>query len=88
MNTRKLYICRLLTHQSIKFRLYKKPPSNVHSSTGDAVLKLWLTDTEAAGFIIEINKDYYNIMKNRSMHYKKEVIMHILYLKYPEMFEE
>lgn len=81
-------MCKLMTHKVVKLKPYKKPASNNHSTNGNAVLKLLMTDREANEFIIEVDKEYYNIMKKRSMNYQEEAIMHMIYLKYPEMFEE
>ena len=88
MNTRKLWMYKLMKQSTIKLKPYKKPPSHDYSTGGEAVLKLWMTDKEAANFNIEIDKDYYNLIKNRNQCFQEEAIMHMIYLKYPEMFEE
>lgn len=81
-------MCKLTVRKVIKLKPYKKPPSHDHSTGGEHVFKLWMTDMEAAEFNIEVDKDYYTIMKTRSTYYQEEAIMHMIYLKYPEMFEE
>lgn len=81
-------MCKLMKQPIINLKLYKRPSSREHSTGGDAVLKLWMTDKEAANFNLEIDKDYYNLIKNRNQYFQEEAIMHMIYLKYPEMFEE
>lgn len=85
---RKLWMCKLLKQPKFKLKPYKQPLCREYSTGGDAMIKLWMTDKEAAEFNIEIDKDYYNIVTKRNMRFQEEAIIHMIYLKYPEMFEE
>lgn len=85
---RKLWMYKLTNKKMIRLRPYNKPPSFDHTTGGEYALKLWLTDKEVNEFEVEVDKEYLNIISKRSQYASEEAILHMIYIKYPELFED